>query len=71
VLWLVVSPLPHPAREIEPNRAKNINARFKQRTPEQMDFEDAGKADYNIARGGGSGCCYGKVPEKQLNVVLR
>jgi hypothetical protein len=36
-----------------------------------MDFEDAGKADYNIARGGGSGCCYGKVPEKQLNVVLR
>jgi hypothetical protein len=30
-----------------------MNARFKQRTPEQMDFEDAGKADYNIGGAGG------------------
>ena len=44
-----MSPLPpHPANNIAPDRAKNINARFKQRTPDEMDFEDAGKADYNI-----------------------
>jgi hypothetical protein len=37
---------------------------FKQRTPDEMDFDDAGKADYNIQgstcrRGGG-----GMVAEK-------
>jgi hypothetical protein len=50
----------------------NNNARFfKQRTPDEIDFEDAGKADYNIADAASRGGSYGKVPEKQLIAVLR
>jgi hypothetical protein len=45
----VVSLLPQPANNAAPNRAINVNARFKQRTPDVNGFEDAGKADYNIA----------------------
>jgi hypothetical protein len=44
-----------------------MNARFKQRTPDEMDFEDAGKADYNIAGAASRAGVYGKVPETQLN----
>jgi len=64
--------LPHPANNIAPDRAMNNNARFfKQRTPDEIDFEDAGKADYNIADAASRGGSYGKVPEKQLIAVLR
>jgi hypothetical protein len=39
-------------------------ARFKQRTPDQKDFLDTGKADYNIAGTGARDSAYGMVPEK-------
>jgi hypothetical protein len=47
-----------------------MNTRFKQRTPNQIDFEDAGKPDYNIVDTASRARRYVKVPEKQLNAVL-
>jgi hypothetical protein len=44
---------------------------FKQRTPDQMDFEDLGKANYNIASLGSSDNAYGMVPEKPQFCGLR
>jgi hypothetical protein len=51
-----------------PKRARiNVDC-FKQRAPGRDGFEDAGKADYNIAGAGSRGSGYGKVPEMQFKI---
>jgi hypothetical protein len=35
-----------------------------------MDFEDAGKTDYNIGGASSRESLYGKLPEKLLNAAL-